>query len=362
MKYTRGDLKQRQSLPMEAKVAMTEKRIQEWYEYFDGNVYVSFSGGKDSTVLLTIARHLYPDIEAVFVDTGLEYPEIRKFVKTFDNVTILRPKMRFDEVINKYGYPIIGKRQAEAIELAKKNLADGRYSMRLMLLGVTIDEAKQMGLKMPAENVLKKYEKNFKDSKFALTQYKPLLNINFNVSAKCCDIMKKAPSYEYQKKTGKKPILATMASESAIREGSWLKNGCNAFDGKHPSSQPMSFWTEQDVLMYIKFYGISIASVYGNVVNKTNEQLSFFGNETSELKTTGCSRTGCMFCGFGCHLDDSPTRFESLKETHPIQYKYCLGGGGYDDSGILHPTKEGLGLKLAFDALNEVYSKDFIKY
>lgn len=92
MKHTKGDLKQMQSLPLSIKIRMTKLRIRDWYDYFDGQVYVSFSGGKDSTVLLHIARELYPDIEAVFVNTGLEYPEIQKFVKSFDNVTILRPK------------------------------------------------------------------------------------------------------------------------------------------------------------------------------------------------------------------------------------------------------------------------------
>src|SRR5690554_2266552 len=105
---TRNELKILQALPLEMKVLKTQQRIREWITRFgtDG-VYVSFSGGKDSTVLLHIVRELYPDIEAVFVDTGLEYPEIRQFVKGFENVTWLRPKMRFDEVIKKYGYPVI---------------------------------------------------------------------------------------------------------------------------------------------------------------------------------------------------------------------------------------------------------------
>lgn len=105
MKHTKSELAQMQSLPLKIKIQMTKRRIREWYEFWDGQVYVSFSGGKDSTVLLHMVRELYPDVEAVFVNTGLEYPEIQKFVKTFDNVTILRPKMRFDEVIKKYGYP-----------------------------------------------------------------------------------------------------------------------------------------------------------------------------------------------------------------------------------------------------------------
>ena len=103
MKHTKGDLQQMQSLPLSVKISMTKRRIREWYDYWDGQVYISFSGGKDSTVLLHIAREIYPDIEAVFVNNGLEYPEIQSFVKKFDNVKILRTKMRIDEGIKKYG-------------------------------------------------------------------------------------------------------------------------------------------------------------------------------------------------------------------------------------------------------------------
>lgn len=106
------ELKYMQSLPLERKIEMTAERIDAWYQHYDGNVAVSFSGGKDSRVLLDIARNHwrgYKDIKGVFVDTGLEYPEIRQFVKTFDNVEIIRPKMNFVEVIKKYGYPIISK-------------------------------------------------------------------------------------------------------------------------------------------------------------------------------------------------------------------------------------------------------------
>ena len=108
-------LKELQALPLERKIGITSARIIEWYTHWDGQVYVAFSGGKDSTVLLDIARKLFPDIEAVFVNTGLEYPEIQKFVKTFDNVTMLRPKLRFDEVIKKHGYPMISKEVAKNI-------------------------------------------------------------------------------------------------------------------------------------------------------------------------------------------------------------------------------------------------------
>lgn len=120
---SKDELKLLQALPLDMKIVRTQQRIREWVEYYGENgVYVSFSGGKDSTVLLDIVRKMYPEIEAVFVNTGLEYPEIQSFVKSFDNVTILRPKMRFDEVIRKYGYPFIGKEVAECISQGKKAL------------------------------------------------------------------------------------------------------------------------------------------------------------------------------------------------------------------------------------------------
>ncbi|GAG40926.1 unnamed protein product, partial [marine sediment metagenome] len=70
-------LKQRQGLDLATKEGLTANRIRAWYEHWNGEVYVSFSGGKDSTVLLHQVRRMYPRVKAVFVDTGLEYPSIR---------------------------------------------------------------------------------------------------------------------------------------------------------------------------------------------------------------------------------------------------------------------------------------------
>ena len=342
MKHTIDDLRQMQSLPLSAKILMTKNRIRDGYEYFDGQVYVPFSGGKDSTVLLHIARELYPDIEAVFVNTGLEYPEIRKLVKTFDNVTILRPKMRFDEVIRKYGYPLISKSVANCVRGAKL----GQQSRINLLNGKNVDGSDRK-------------------SKFSKAKYKPLLNVDFKISDMCCDVMKKKPSYDFQKRTGKKPIIATMAQESMLREKNWYNSGCNAFDNKHPKSAPMSFWTEQDVLQYIKENNIPISSVYGEVVYKDEDGFMYQDSICGgKLCTTGCDRTGCIFCAFGAHLDERGgglSRFERLKETHPKQYEYCIGGGEYIN-GVWQPSKEGLGMGHVFDELNKIYGKDFIKY
>lgn len=124
-KHEIWELRSMQASPLSVKIAMTKTRIREWVKEFgtDG-VYVSFSGGKDSTVLLHIVREVmgYKEIPAMFVDTGLEYPEIRQFVKTFDNVDIVRPQMNFKQVIQKYGYPIISKETAEVVYNAKRYL------------------------------------------------------------------------------------------------------------------------------------------------------------------------------------------------------------------------------------------------
>ena len=357
--FTKDDLKLFQSESLEQKFQRTLAKVAEWYARWDNNVYVSFSGGKDSTVLADICARWCKLIDKplylVFINTGLEYPEIQKHVKFFAQwlrdkygieveLEILRPEMRFDEVIKTYGYPMISKTVSNCVRGAK----NGSQSRINLLDGKNCDGSD-------------------KKSKFSQLKYKPLLDVDFNVSEQCCDVMKKKPLHIYAKETGRKPIIATMAEESALREKNWLMNGCNAFDSKYPSSQPMSFWLEQDVLQYIKEYNIPIASVYGDIVyaeNPDQMRIDDYGIAcgTEKLATTGCNRTGCIFCGFGCHLEKEPSRFQRLKQTHPRQYEYCLGGGEYDENGIWKPNKDGLGMRHVFDELNKIYGEGFIKY
>lgn len=381
--FTKDDLKRFQSESLDDKIQRTLAKVGEWYSRWNNEVYVSFSGGKDSTVLADICakwcKVIGKTLYLVFVNTGLEYPEIQKFVKTYAQylrdkygievvLEILRPKMRFDEVIKTYGYPVIGKRQANTVSLARKNLEDGMYSLRLLHLGVSIEEAKMNGLRMPTDEMLDRYKKSSNGSMFNVHKYRGLLTADFKISDVCCDVMKKTPADEYQKRTGRKPILATMTDESMLREKSWLQNGCNAFDAKRPRSAPMSFWTEQDVFQYIKEEELPIASVYGDIVYAEDHEqmrLEDYGIDCGgkeKLRTTGCDRTGCIFCAFGCHLEKEPSRFQRLKETHPRQYEYCIGGGEYDENGVWKPNKQGLGMGHVFDELNKIYGEDFIKY
>lgn len=309
--HTREQLKKLQSLTLEQKIQATKVRITEWYEHWQGKVYVSFSGGKDSTVLLDIARSIYPDIEAVFVDTGLEYPEIRRFVKQHENVTVLRPKMRFDEVIKKYGYPVIGKEVANYAYEGRRQLRNGITDSN------TLKRLKGELLKPDGTK-----------SEYNCEKYEFLLDAPFESSGYCCKIMKKQPFNAYSKETGKHGINGTMTDESRLRVRKWLKHGCNAFDAKEPLGTPMAFWAEQDVLAYLKISKIPYCSVYGDIVASDGE--CDYDNTLipAKLHCTGCQRTGCMFCMFGVHLEKEPNRFQRMKITHPKQYDYCINNLG----------------------------------
>ena len=357
-KHMPYDLKQMQSLPLDIKIRMTKERIEQWYEHWDGMVYVSFSGGKDSTVLKHIVDSMYDDVPAVFVNTGLEYPEIQKFAMSQKNVVTVRPEMRFDEVIKKYGYPVVSKEVSNTISGAKNSIAKGKWSHRLCKLGVRRNE--YGGL---ADSGKYDYEKTLNKSMFRQDRWRFLLDADFGVSSYCCDVMKKNPAKKYEKDARRKPIIATLADESLLRKTAWLKNGCNAFNGKRPTSQPLSFWTEQDILRYIKQFDVPYCSVYGDIIpvddgEQFDGQLTTFDvlndYEGTLLKTTGCDRTGCIFCMFDCHLEKEPNRFQRLKETHPRQYEYCIGGGEMVD-GKWQPSKEGLGLGKVLDYIGVNY-------
>lgn len=162
-KYTREDLKIMQAWPLERKIQVTQTRILEWVLKYKNMVFVSFSGGKDSTVLLDLARRVYADMPAVFVDTGLEYPELREFVKTKENVEWLRPKHPFFEIIEKYGYPVISKEVSNVIYGARR----GQEHRIRRLNGKALD-------------------KNGNPSIFNCEKYKYLLDAPFPISDKCC--------------------------------------------------------------------------------------------------------------------------------------------------------------------------------
>lgn len=300
------ELQMLQSLPLDIKIAKSKLRIQEWVDFYGvDDCYISFSGGKDSLVMLHLIKQLDINdrIPVVFVDTGLEYPEIKQFVKKiYPNVTILRPKKSFKQVIEEYGYPVISKEQAQYIE----DIRTGTEKIKLRRL----------------EGV---------NGQFKLSnKYRYLLDAPFKISSKCCAIMKKEPIRNYENKSRRVPFLGMMADDSLLRKNIYLKSGCNSFDSARPKSMPIGFWTEQDILQYIKNNNLELCSIYGNIVQ----------DENGKLKTTGNNRTGCIWCMFGLQYDGEENRFQRLKITHPELHDYCMNK---------------LGMKEVLEFMNEPY-------
>lgn len=335
--HTTYELRILQALPIDVKIQKTRLRIREWIsEFGEDSVYVSFSGGKDSTVLLDIVRKDYPNVPAVFVNTGLEYPSVRKFALSKENVTELRPRMNFRQVVAKYGYPIIGKRQARYIHDLQTAGEHNQNTVHLRLTGLN-----QEGHYCPTMQLPKKYLF--------------LSDAPFFISEECCNVMKKKPMKELEK--DKYPIIATMATESSLREKKWKQYGCNAFALKKPQSNPLSFWTDQDVLRYIYENHLDISDAYGQVVVKGTEDSQSCINDTLDgyrdckFDTTGCKRTGCIFCGFGITQDKD--RFIKLSEQEPALCDYVMRGGAFDKfDGMWKPTNEGMGYWFVLEWLN----------
>lgn len=345
-----------QALDLEDKFITTIEKIDQWEQATKGAWYVSFSGGKDSTVLAYIAAKYLAGyrtpphpLHLLFCDTGLEYPEIRRFAmefpaflqKRFPTVMVdfqrERPKRHFFDVMREYGYPIISKEVSFDVQKARN--------------GSEVSKKKFLGELTTKTGDLSRYN---------YPQYSFLLNLPILVSPVCCDKTKKEPAHCYEWKTKMLPMVATMAEESFLRKTNWMKTGCNAFDGKRPQSKPMSFWLNQDVLHYIEQEDIPICSVYGDIMAYDGSNYYPSTLCDAPLKCTGCQRTGCIFCGFGAHLEKGDDRrFVRLKETHPKHWKYAIDGGEWDTDGMWKPSKMpghvGLGMGRVLDYIGVAY-------
>ena len=265
-------LRRFQSAPLVMKIAYTSAKIRAFSQYMDGKVYVSFSGGKDSTVLLDLARQVAPEMPAVFFDTGLEFPEIRAHVKSYSNVEIVKPKASFREVVTAYGYPVVSKNVSQKVQQARNG----------------------------SEAALKLFSET--KGRYAMNRYRYLLDAPFPISNRCCDIMKKAPAHDYWKRTGRAPIIGTRCEESQLRADSWLHHGEMVLNCTPPRCNPMAIWTASDVDAYIEQRGLKLADVY----------------------YMGYKRTGCMYCLYGAQGDGTPNRVQLLKKTHPAQWERMM--------------------------------------
>lgn len=196
-------LHERQKWTLEQKIDHAVGAVEEFIARTGKVPYVSFSGGKDSTVLLDLVRRFVNrDIKAVFNNTGNEYPEIIQFVRQQENVTMISPHISIRKVIADYGFPLISKEQANGIFEAK-----------------TTKSAKLLDIRLNGSPL----SKGRKAGKIS-DRWQFLIKEPFMVSGKCCDVLKKRPFRKYEKETGgsphtryngrRKPITATVIYKS----------------------------------------------------------------------------------------------------------------------------------------------------
>lgn len=290
----RARLVQRMSLPMEAKVRLARRRIKEWIDHHDGEVYGSFSGGKDSLVLMFLIWSVDPTIPGVFSNTGLEYPEVVALVKRMKAagypIEIIRPKKTFRQVVLEEGFPLVSKTVAEKIQRVRRPPdPKNENTRRLYMTGIRSD-----GVYRPNSKIPEKWMK--------------LIDAPFGTTNKCCEYLKKEPFRRYERETGRHPMQGVMIAEGGPRA---QLSECNAFTAKRPISSPMLYWTEEDVWEYIKTRNLAYAEVYDDRV-------------VDGVEVKGESRTGCMFCAYGAHLEKGENRFQRMALTHPKLWNYCM--------------------------------------
>ena len=297
---TRQELKERQGWTLPQKIDHSLGVIDQFLSRTEGKAYVSFSGGKDSTVLLHLCRIIKPDIKAVFCNTGNEYPDIVRFVRNTENVQVVRPKITPNKVFENYGFPLISKDVSEHLYIAKKY------------------PNSKKGKELISGTISTKYRHKIPD------RGRFLLGKDFYCSHLCCAKLKKDPLKKYEKENNVHPIMGIMASESNMRSTDYVhRGGCNVLEGGRVSSHPLSIWNEADIFSFIDSQKLPIADIYAK----------------------GVTRTGCMFCGFGCYH----------KSNHSLQVVYDLYPKAYRT--FMNRTNNGITYREALRCVMAVTGK-----
>ena len=298
--YRQENIKDMTSWSLDKKINHSLKRIREFYKAQDGKVYVAFSGGKDSTVLLHLVRSLYPRVEGVFCNTTNEFIEVLDFVKHTENIITVHPAMSFNKTIEVYGFPLVSKRVSKAIPTLRAKADNTEATRNLYLTGY---------------NRKGHFSQRWKLAK----KWLPLIEADFNITNKCCDVLKKDPTKIYEKETGNSAFIGTMAEDSEQRKKTWLDTGCNTYEGANKKSRPMSIWTSKDVWEYLERFNVPYSKIYDDVIDE----------KTGEVLIEGEHNTGCAYCAFGAHLEKSDmftkNRFERLALRKPKQFKKIMG-------------------------------------
>lgn len=250
-------------------------------KYGEENFYVSFSGGKDSTVLSALIDMALPDnkIPRVYANTGIEYRLILDFVEREKEkphkweLIILKPTIPIKPMLEKEGYPFKSKEHAAVVASWQGGNKDGLWVKHYL------EKEGRFGL--PA-----KLRYQFTDDN------------KLKISEKCCYRLKEEPLHNYQKENNRPyGILGLMREEGGRRNGA----ECLAFQGdKLKNFQPLAPMTKEWEKWFIKTYNIDISDIYKPPYN--------------------FERTGCKGCPFNPTLQKD---LDTLDKFFPAERKQC---------------------------------------
>lgn len=148
-------------------------------------------------------------------------------------------------------------------------------------------------------------------------KWQHVIDAPFKVTEKCCDILKKQPVQRFEKETGLRPIIGTMATESNPRKLQYVKTGCNSFKEGKEACRPLSIFTEKDIWDLIERENIQIYDIY-------------FDQIIDGELVTGEKRTGCAMCAFGVHMEDPDNnRFHRFAKRSPKVFRSYMEKLGY---------------------------------
>lgn len=258
-------------------------------KYGEENFYISFSGGKDSTVLSALVDMAIPNnkIPRVYANTGIELNMIRDFVfemqKEDSRIQIIKPQTPIKQMLERDGYPFKSKEHSQTVEHWQRRKEKTRWIKRYL-----------------------REELNEKDKKFPpkygcpqVLKYQFTNDFTLKVSDKCCQRLKEEPLKIWQKENNKPyAIVGLMREEGGRRENAV----CLAFSGKGElkNFQPLVAVSKEWEEWLIKEYQIKICDIY---------------YPPYSLKRTGCK--GCPFA------PDIQKQLDMFEKFFPAERKQC---------------------------------------
>lgn len=298
---------------LKEKVNEAVERIRHAYEMTEGKIYLSFSGGRDSTTVAELVKmaNLPTYIPFVFIDTKVEFNAILDFVHNYDypNMVFLEPRMEFDDIIKNFGIPVISKNRAEYLGTYDRNIDNPDLlelqRVKTLITGERIQNKKGTGEKSCYALAEKHFHFLHPDR---VAEYK--------IDNKCCTYLKTHSLYEFKVFNQPKGCITGMR----VAEGGARKNTLKNYymvtkkNGKEEIKvSPIYDWSDELQQQFLDYYNVKISRAYTEY---------------------GLTRTGCVGCPFAKNCGKE---LETAYLFEPEKYKEILSRFKlvYIDQGIL---------------------------